>query len=490
MKDKLLVGILTISLIVLVGFSLNQEETQASTLANSLSGKILLQVELNGEAWYINPVDEQRYFLGRPADAFAIMRTLGLGISELDFTKFERYGANPSLAGRILLRVEANGEAYYVDPELLSVNYLGRPADAFNLMREEGLGITNENLATIPTASGYDNPEYPSTTNDPSNINEYSGFSVSSAFTDDVTVSISGNEITVMSNGLPNHDTGTFPNSGNPNTISKQDHEYTFTLNPSLTGESYFSGGVVFGIALNGIPIEPLTGEFWDNDPSSGWNLEWSTNDLGFDDNNAHVQPDGTYHYHGLPTGLLEILEAAGDTDPILLGFAADGFPIYHDHKSSSYRVKSGTRPNGPGNSYDGSYVEDYEYIEGLGDLDECNGMTGITDEYPNGTYYYVQTETFPVFSRCFSGTIDDSFRQGGGGTGTPTNNQSGPPSNSNSTPPQEGQNGGIAPPPPPEAISACSGKSENSSCSFQGMGNATVNGTCRTINSDLACAP
>ena len=48
-------------------------------------GKILLQVEGNGEAWYVSPMDGRRYFLGRPSDAFEIMRSLGLGISNDDF---------------------------------------------------------------------------------------------------------------------------------------------------------------------------------------------------------------------------------------------------------------------------------------------------------------------------------------------------------------------------------------------------------------------
>jgi hypothetical protein len=53
-------------------------------LVNQLKGRILLQVERNGEAWYVNPTDEKRYFLGRPADAFAIMRQLGIGITNAD----------------------------------------------------------------------------------------------------------------------------------------------------------------------------------------------------------------------------------------------------------------------------------------------------------------------------------------------------------------------------------------------------------------------
>ncbi|MFA6306387.1 MAG: hypothetical protein WCV70_01030 [Patescibacteria group bacterium] len=55
--------------------------------AKKQKGKIFLQIQDNGEAWYINTKDEKRYFLGRPADAFSIMRFLGVGITEADFVK-------------------------------------------------------------------------------------------------------------------------------------------------------------------------------------------------------------------------------------------------------------------------------------------------------------------------------------------------------------------------------------------------------------------
>ncbi|MDD5290726.1 MAG: zinc-ribbon domain-containing protein [Patescibacteria group bacterium] len=44
--------------------------------ANKQKGKILLQVEGHGEAWYVNTGDGERYFLGKPADAFRIMRSV------------------------------------------------------------------------------------------------------------------------------------------------------------------------------------------------------------------------------------------------------------------------------------------------------------------------------------------------------------------------------------------------------------------------------
>ena len=82
-------------------------------------------------------------------------------------------------------------------------------------------------------------------------------------------------------------------------------------------------------------------------------------------------------------------------------GYAADGFPIYARFGYSdpnnpasdlkelrpSYRIKKGMRPSGlgpkgPGGAYDGTFVEDYEYVAESGDLDQCNGRVGVTPEY------------------------------------------------------------------------------------------------------------
>lgn len=120
----------------------------ASDTSSRLKGRILLQVESHGEAWYVNPSNSQRYFLEKPADAFQIMRELGLGISNKDFNLFNEL-APSRLSGKILLKVEDSGKAYYVNPVNLKMYFLGNPTDAFNIMRNLGLGITNENLGMI-----------------------------------------------------------------------------------------------------------------------------------------------------------------------------------------------------------------------------------------------------------------------------------------------------------------------------------------------------
>jgi hypothetical protein len=124
------------------------EVRSAEKLAERLSGRILLQTQRNGEAWYLYPKDKRRYFLGRPLDAFTIMRKLGLGASHKYISSNKIFPID--VWGRILLDVEKNGEAYYVSPVDKKAYYLGRPKDAFRIMREKGLGIANDQLYRIP----------------------------------------------------------------------------------------------------------------------------------------------------------------------------------------------------------------------------------------------------------------------------------------------------------------------------------------------------
>ena len=79
-------SLLTTIIIFLAIISLAPRLLQA---ASPVTGKILLAVENHGEAWYINPADEKRYYLGRPDDAFKIMRGLAIGVNNKDFDLLE-----------------------------------------------------------------------------------------------------------------------------------------------------------------------------------------------------------------------------------------------------------------------------------------------------------------------------------------------------------------------------------------------------------------
>lgn len=124
---------------------------QAATLATQLSGRILLQVESRGEAWYVNPKDQKKYYLGKPDDAYSLMKQLSVGISEKEFASWSK-GAPSWSKGKLYIRPQSHGEAYYVDLNQ-RWHYLGRANDAWLLFRSQGIGITNANLAKIPSAT-------------------------------------------------------------------------------------------------------------------------------------------------------------------------------------------------------------------------------------------------------------------------------------------------------------------------------------------------
>ncbi|NTW22293.1 hypothetical protein HGA34_01960 [Candidatus Falkowbacteria bacterium] len=185
----------------------------AELLILRVAGRILLQVESHGEAWYVNPLDQKRSYLGRPTDALATMKRLGVGVTNADLfhipvgliavngkdgdgdklnddleealgtnaldldtdkdgfsdkveieKQFNPLGwgklsVNSSLIervrGKILLQVESKGQAWYINPVDKKRYYLGSPTTALAVMRQLGLGISNANLETITIDYSY-----------------------------------------------------------------------------------------------------------------------------------------------------------------------------------------------------------------------------------------------------------------------------------------------------------------------------------------------
>jgi hypothetical protein len=60
-----------------------------------------------------------------------------------------------------------------------------------------------------------------------------------------------------------------------------------------------------------------------------------------------------------------------------------------------------------------GHFQQDWEYVAGLGDLDECNGRVGVTPEFSNGTYHYFITDSYPFIQRCTKGRYAAGFVAG-----------------------------------------------------------------------------
>ena len=297
----------------------------------------------------------------------------------------------------------------------------------------------------------------------------------------EVTIQVKGDTRHITSNGIPVHKTGRFPSRGNPNSISEQTHRYKVPANPKVADKTTSVYGQPFGVGLNGVPFDPGTAEVWSkngrthargaHNGGNTWNYDALSGkiNLGIDSSNAHVQPSGAYHYHGIPHGLVAIQKQNHSKPQMtLVGYAADGFPVYSEYAHEdaddassklrkmkpSFRLKKGTRPGGddaPSGRYDGTFIQDFEYVKGLGDLDECNGRTGVTPEYPDGTYYYLLTESYPMIPRAFRGTPDESFeRRRGGNRGGPDSDRGGPPGGDDDRrrPPHPPRHGDRPPPP------------------------------------------
>lgn len=146
MKKKLLF----ISSVVIIALGIIPFKTfGAESLSSKMKGKILLQVESHGEAWYVNPKDGKRYYMANGSEAYNIMRTLGVGItnSDLDKIKVNKTNAKKQ-AGKILLQVQSRGEAYYIDSNG-NANYLKDGDAAYQIMRKLGLGIKTSDLNKI-----------------------------------------------------------------------------------------------------------------------------------------------------------------------------------------------------------------------------------------------------------------------------------------------------------------------------------------------------
>lgn len=126
--------------------------TDAMALRARVQGRILLQVERNGEAWYVNPTNGLRYYMKDGPTAYAMMRAFGLGITDADLARLQAgdKALINRLRGRILLQVQKHGEAYYVHPDDGVARYMANGEAAYALMRSFSLGISDADLLAIP----------------------------------------------------------------------------------------------------------------------------------------------------------------------------------------------------------------------------------------------------------------------------------------------------------------------------------------------------
>lgn len=269
-------------------------------------------------------------------------------------------------------------------------------------------------------------------------------------FTGNVEITADDSKCYMTVNEIPNHDfndTGSFASN-----VSEQTDSFEIDRSPSFANTATaLAMEITNAVTLNGVTVDLLSAACYDvgNEPigeekigcgpdqiNNPWRYDpmSSLNSFGTDSHNAHPQPDGTYHYHGDPVAMYDVdCEANNGASPVI-GFAADSFPIFgpcfndngtvrkaessfvlKDNGGQRQSVSGYTTPEGgvgnvASNNYDGQFIGDWEYQEGAGDLDECNGMT------VDGQYGYYVTDSYPWIMACLKGNVDSTFNEQGDG--------------------------------------------------------------------------
>lgn len=215
----------------------------------------------------------------------------------------------------------------------------------------------------------------------------------------EVSATCEGDTLIVTSNGIPDY-TYIETSPGQP-----RDQENAFVIPATPTMADTVTDIPLLGtaaVSLGGIQIfGPTEGTGGDVESLPG-----ILSDCG-----SHNGPSG-FHIHLILTSaetdcLFTPDEVAAE--PQLVGYAFDGFPIYtgSDQYTSSWQLTD-----------ESLFATDtwaaHTYVEGSGDLDQCNGRTD-----DDGNYAYYTTATFPYILGCYAGVVDlDAAGGGGGGAG------------------------------------------------------------------------
>jgi hypothetical protein len=238
---------------------------------------------------------------------------------------------------------------------------------------------------------------------DPENVDNIETFQ----FLNNVLTYSTLNEVYIKSNGIARTSWLGQPSEYNKYNPRAQSYVFRFPLIRSAAPITSINNPIPalgnIGVAIDGVPFRS---------PNSG-----KTTTLGgkiytenkviypvqdfFTDGSGIIESDRSFFYHSDPT-LLYVKNTIVHSP--LLGFAFDGLPIYGPYgyrdpmnqfsgvkvMRSNYQITEVQRANGT--VPDGTFIEDFEYVEGLGDLDEYNSRFCKTPEFPNGTQAYFVT--------------------------------------------------------------------------------------------------
>ena len=218
-----------------------------------------------------------------------------------------------------------------------------------------------------------------------------------------VTVTYEGGVLHYISDGLPNHEryaqyavpTGgvVVPDASSATATDDptvaQSYDYLIPMTPTKAASVTSTSLGVIGLMISGASLyNPYEGDGSTVATQSNFSVKNVDGvDVWFlDDCSGHPTPMGQYHYHALPKCVTATVDTT-DGPSHIIGIAFDGYPIYGDRDINGNQLTAD-------------------------DLDECNGITSATPEFPGGVYHYVLLDVADSTSsiRCFSGVVDESL--------------------------------------------------------------------------------
>jgi hypothetical protein len=209
-----------------------------------------------------------------------------------------------------------------------------------------------------------------------------------------VAITFGQESFTLTSDGIPSHPRPArylFPNPGvlvpksvadlyaSDDSTQAQYYSFTLPLHPVKNAAVSPTGLGPIGILVSGaVLFSPYDAD----EHTIALQRNFTVDGVSFIDAcNGHPTPEafkpaGIYHYHGAPHCITHFIDKPHEHSGII-GVALDGFPIYGP------LGKDGSKP---------------------AQLDECNGHTEQTGEFPQGIYHYHLTESSPYSMRCLAG--------------------------------------------------------------------------------------
>ena len=196
--------------------------------------------------------------------------------------------------------------------------------------------------------------------------------------------------------------------------LRDQNYDYTLPLTPTYSPSTTVTNQGPIGFLLDGAALyNPYEANHATVATSDNFVTTDGTETASFLDScDGHPGPGGQYHYHGLPSCLVDVATGAravvgpvtsmgGSTTPgvsrrgaaserpVILGFAFDGYGIYDNVAMNGTTVP-------------------------VSSLDACNGIFSPVPGYPHGVYHYVLENVKGARSSigCYHGVVSSAYTQ------------------------------------------------------------------------------